>query len=428
MANTQGIHIIGLGVAEQARLSDAAQTVLGDADCIIGSRRQLHTIKDLLSANQQKNCTVILPPLSKLQSLLDSCGGKRVVVLASGDPLYYGIGRWFLRHMNNHTLTFHPAISSIQAACHQLGLSLQDVEVLSLHGRPVEKIRTQLHGNKQLVILTDQNSQPPILAQECMAAGFEQSTVIVCENLGGQQQRVRSFSAVELADNTKILFDPLHITVIGVAGKGGVLPEFPGIADARFATGAEPGKGMISKREARLAILSLLQPTAQDVIWDIGAGCGGVTVELAYWNERLAVYAIEHNKERLQYLAINCRRFGVTHNVNIISGRAPGALADLPAPNKIFIGGSDGQLDNLLARTWRLLPVDGVLVASAVLATSKQQLQQFAENLAHASMESVEIAVTRGECNNDGADKSTMSYHTKLPVTIFRMKKIVAPE
>jgi precorrin-6Y C5,15-methyltransferase (decarboxylating) len=365
----------------------------------------------------------LLPALSALTSLINAYEDKQIVVLASGDPLYYGIGRWLVQNIDNGQLNFYPAVSSIQAACHQLGLSLQDVEVISLHGRPLEKIRTQLHRNKKLVVLTDKYSQPQILAKECIAAGFGQSTLTVCENLGYKEQRIRSFPAATLVKGKDIVFDPLHVTVIEVIGEGGILPEFPGIADTQYLTGEAAGKGMISKREVRLVILSLLQPGTQDVIWDVGAGCGGVTVELAYWNENTTVFAIEHNQERLDYLLANCQRFGVTHNVNIISGRAPEALNSLPLPNKVFIGGSDGELGSLLEKIWQLLPVGGVLVASAVMERTKQQLTQFAKNTTAATVESVEVSIKRGELHADESNKKFLDYHTRLPVEIFKFKK-----
>lgn len=421
------IHIVGLGVAETAVLSVVVQSIINDADIIIGSERQLATITPLPSgrSREQQEKNVVLPALSELRSLLDLHKGKLIVVLASGDPLYYGIGRWFSKHFSPASLRFYPAVSSIQVACHELGLALQDVEVVSLHGRPLEKVRTKLHRNKKLVVLTDKHSQPQILANECLAAGFEQSILTVCENLGYKQQRIRRFLAAELANEDRRLFDPLHVTVIDVLGNGGVLPEFPGIPDAHYLTGEVAGKGMISKREVRLVILSLLQVSKDDIIWDIGAGCGGVSVELAYWNETATVYAIEHHQQRLQYLLQNCRRFGVTHNINIIEGRAPEILKDLTPPNKIFIGGSDGELKALLKRAWDILPVGGVLVASAVIGSTKKMLTQFVETTKNAVVESIEVSIKRGDIKVNDHKKNELVYESRLPVAIFKVVKTV---
>lgn len=415
------IHVIGLGVAEKAQLSDAAQMALTKANIVIGSERQLETVQSFLQQQTEQPKQQILPKLTELKPLIESCVNQHIAVLASGDPLYYGIGRWFKQHFEPSALSFYPAISSIQGACHALGLSLQDVDVISLHGRPVEKIRRSIKANQTLVILTDKNSHPQVLAKECQAAGFEQSTLWVCEHLGYAQENIRQFQVNELLAKRDLVFDPLHVTVIKTGGQGGVLPEFPGIPDAHYSTGAEPGKGMITKREVRLAILSLLQPANDDVIWDIGAGCGGVAVELAYWNERVAVHAIEHNGERLEHLAINRERFGVVNNLHIIEGRAPEVLANLPKANKVFIGGSDGELDTLLREAWQQLPESGLLVASAVMDKTVEQLTQFAQTLASQQVESLEIAVKKGTLV-----ANELQYQPKLPIKLFKFSKIGA--
>ncbi|MCJ8269482.1 MAG: precorrin-6Y C5,15-methyltransferase (decarboxylating) subunit CbiT, partial [Psychrosphaera sp.] len=210
----------------------------------------------------------------------------------------------------------------------------------------------------------------------------------------------------------------LHVTVIQTKGRGGVLPEFPGIEDASFITGSAPGKGMITKREVRLAILSLIQPSNNDVIWDIGAGCGSVAVELAYWRETAQIYAIEHHPARLECLAQNKSRFGVVGNLKVIEGRAPDCLAELPPANKVFIGGSDGEMAQLLAVSWQQLPEGGLLVASCVTENSKMQLIQFADQLATSQVETLQIAVSKGTTL-----AGQLMYKPNLPVTLFKFSK-----
>lgn len=443
---TSTIDVIGLGVADKAQLSNEAQCAIERADVVIGSERQLQVVSELLQPNQ---ASVMLPPLRELKTQLLAYCDKHVVVLASGDPLYYGIGRWLINCFGLGPLTFHPAVSSIQAACHGLGLSLQDVEVLSLHGRPLEKIRTRLKKNHRLVILTDKHSTPVALAHECVQAGFAQSTLWVCERLGYPEQNIRQFTAEQLGfhktsalqieghktsvqktegqkegaqelddKGTTYDFDPLHVTVIETHGAGGVLPEFPGIADHLFVTDKEAGKGMITKREVRLAILSLLQPSNEDVIWDIGAGCGSVAIELSYWAANASVYAIEHHPERLSCLEQNRVRFGVVSNLSVIEGRAPQQLTDLPMANKIFIGGSDGNLAELLTIGWQQLPEGGMLVASAVTENTKYQLHAFAATLAPEQTETLQIAVSKG-----ATLAGQLMYKPNLPVTLFKFIK-----
>ena len=152
---------------------------------------------------------------------------------------------------------------------------------------------------------------------------------------------------------------------------------------------------------------------------------GGVSVELALWQPLADVYAIELHSQRLRYLHQNREKFGVLNNLHIIQGRAPAVLAGLPRPNKVFIGGSDGELTHLLETIWHDLPAGGLLVASGVIDSTKQQLRTFAERLSESthepqshSIESVEIAVKRG-----GIQQQALTYTAKLPVEIFKFSK-----
>ena len=423
-----GIHIIGLGVSERAHLVPHAEIAVGDAEVVIGSERQLETVRRILDIPFNEPEKIALPPLKELAALLDSHAGKRIAILASGDPLYYGIGRWLSQRYDHEQLYFYPGISSIQAACHSIGLSLQDARVVSLHGRPLETVRRHLAQHQYLVILTDKHSTPQALALECQQTGFDESSLWVCEKLGYEDQQVRQFTVNELlddagngtdgTDNTPI-FDPLHITIIQIIGKPSYLPSFPGIADANFITDAEAGKGLITKREVRLSILSLLQPAPKDVAWDIGAGCGGVAVEWALWNPLGQVYAIEHHAARIDCLQQNQRCFGVVDNLNVVAGRAPEVLKGLPPANKIFIGGSDGELPKLLEILWEKLPEDGVIVASAVMESSRTCLIQFADVVqAKGEVETLQVAISRG-----GEIAGQLLYRPALPVTLFKFTK-----
>jgi precorrin-6Y C5,15-methyltransferase (decarboxylating) len=267
------IHVVGLGVTSGMRLSLPAEQALRSAHTVIGSERQLELARDLVSGDSAS--LQVLPKLSELKSLIDDLSGN-IVILASGDPLYYGIGRWLSRQFDASRLRFHPAVSSIQAVCNRLGLALQDCSVISLHGRDLSGLRRVLKQNRTLIVLTDRHSHPRALAQACLDGGFESSLIHVAEDLGSESERYRQFEVAELLRHKDFECSELQVSVIQTRGAGGVLPEFPGIDDHSFATDGGSGQGMFTKREVRLAILSLLQPGNDDVIWDVGAGCGGV--------------------------------------------------------------------------------------------------------------------------------------------------------
>jgi precorrin-6Y C5,15-methyltransferase (decarboxylating) len=419
------IHVIGLGVTEYAELNRSALVALEKSNWVVGSARQLQVIEHLKSESTQ---TKVLPPLCELSAWLAGINASESVsILASGDPLFYGIGRWFSKNYSAEKLNFYPAVSSIQVACHTLGLSLQDVEVLSLHGRPVAQIRKTLKPAQILVVLSDKNSAPQILAQECLKAGFERSIITVCENLGYPEQKVSRLEVSRLSESA-LIFEPLHLSVIDVKGKGLVLPSFPGIPNESFITDVakqndtEKASAMLTKREVRLAILSLIQANNADVIWDIGAGCGSVAVELAYWNKQVQVHAVEHHNARLACLEANCDRFGVVSQLHIIAGKAPEKLSGLPDPTKVFIGGSGGALPEILALVWQKLPIGGLLVASAVTEATKQYLFQFMnerESAQDVELETLQISVSKG-----GKLAGQLLYRPSLPVTLFKFMKL----
>lgn len=427
------IHVIGLGAAEQAVLTANAMQALDRSQVIIGSRRQLDTVSIYLGSDSEFSAQpqlIELPKLSELKELLTELSNQQVSILASGDPLYFGIGRWLSKQNEISEpsifpeLYFYPGVSSIQAACHKLGLSLQDCDAISLHGRPVETLRSLIRHNQTLVILTDKHSQPKRLAQECFDMGYHAARITVCEDLGYEKEQVRSFSIEALLTDSSAIsnltFSDLQVTVIET-GISQVMPQFPGFNDELFITGKAAGKGLITKREVRLAVLSLLQPSRGDVAWDVGAGCGGIAVEWAYWNKAGQVHAIEHNDQRFDCLQQNTQRFGVVDNLIAIQGRAPAVLDSLPQANKVFIGGSDGEMSELLAFCWMQLPINGVLVVSAIMENTKQQLLTFRDELlmvGSATIETSQIAISRGE-----ELAGQLIYRPNLAVTLFRFQK-----
>ncbi|MCL6420618.1 precorrin-6y C5,15-methyltransferase (decarboxylating) subunit CbiE [Aestuariirhabdus haliotis] len=389
--------VIGIGAEASTQMTPEAEHALHNAELVIGSQRHLDSAGPL-SPNTQ---TLHYPsPLSELHNVLDQHKQQSVVLLASGDPLLFGIGGFLSRILNSRQLRFIPALSSIQLAFARLGISWQTASVVSLHGRPLQRLRSALANRRTLALLTDHQSQPQDIARELHAANLRQSTLWVCEALGSEQERVRQFSIPELLDkNLNTSFHPLHVTLVKTLGMGNVQPEFPGIDDRQFATGEAPGQGMISKREVRLSALSLLQPCAQDIGWDVGAGCGALAVEWARWNPLGQVYAIEKHPIRAEFIEQNRDQFGVDANLRVVQGPAPNALHSLPNPDAVFIGGSDGQLDHLLHYCWQQLQPGGRLVASAVTEQSRATLLAFSTTDAMNGIDChwTQIQVSRGD-------------------------------
>ncbi|MFT5930690.1 MAG: precorrin-6Y C5,15-methyltransferase (decarboxylating) [Oceanospirillaceae bacterium] len=404
------ITVIGLGICQPPLLNTEALEALRTCDCVMGSPRQLESVAHTLASPGPDNLNQRRLSLPKLKQIVDDIKDfDHVAILASGDPLLFGIGKYLHSQFGDQSsaqtntpegnqVTCISGVSSLQGACELTGLSLQDAQLVSLHGRPLSNLNRYLQPNRNLLILTDQNSHPQAIAQALVAANLGQSTLHICERLGYEDQNLQQFTATQLATSTT-RFAELHVTVVYTQGSGNVMPNFPGIPDTHFVTDGESGKGLLTKREVRLNILSLLQPAPQEITWDIGAGCGGVTIELALWNPLGQVYGIEHHHQRIACLKANIEAFGVSTNLHIVRGKAPACLTDLPDPDKVFIGGSGGGLSAILQLAWQRLKPGGRLVASAVTEPSKATLREFTHhvNISQPGMPAdyLQVAVSR---------------------------------
>lgn len=393
----QGPPLSVIGVAPgYGSFSPNALQALAEADVIIGAERQFSVLSHpdagaVSFLNPELQRLHYPSPFSSLWDTLLSHQCRRIVLLASGDPLLFGLGGFLRQRLTPEHLRFYPAISSIQMAFAKVGLAWQEADLISLHGRPLLSLRARLRRNGLYAFLTDSRSHPAAIATELVNAGFAESDLWVCEELGNEAEQIRHFSATTLACYSQP-FSPLNVVIARTSGKGGVLPEFPGISDDMFSTdGDQPGRGLLTKREVRLTALSLLQPFAGQVGWDIGAGCGGVAVEWARWEHQSEIHALEFHPERLRHLNINRERFGVVMNLHIHEGRAPAALEILPAPDTVFVGGGGAELPLILNACWARLSPGGTLVATAVTEDARVALHLFAGNDA----EWIELSVAR---------------------------------
>jgi len=367
------ISVISLGCGRLSALSELARQSIHKAEVIWGSEQHLKEIKDIPTEAR----TYLFPsPFSQLRDSLLQEHSHRIAVLASGDALFYGVGSWLSRLVDNQNLLFFPNISSIQSCFHHIGIPWQNVIVLSLHGRPLFTLHRYLENNKFLAVFTDQQSTPPVIATTLLEKGFRESKFWVCEAMGSERQKVEQYEVSSLAESHDS-FHPLNICVIELKGYNRSFASFPGIPDDCFSTGSEPGYGMISKKEVRLTILSLMQPCVGEVAWDIGAGCGSVSIEWARWNAEGKIYAVENNQLRMEHLIANNENFGTILNLTPIEGTAPYCCQQLPDPDSVFIGGSGGNLESLLNYVWDRLTAGGKLIASAVTDKSESILRKF---------------------------------------------------
>ncbi|WP_246665344.1 precorrin-6y C5,15-methyltransferase (decarboxylating) subunit CbiE [Rhizobium tropici] len=346
--------LIGIGEDGPAGIGDEAKRLIAEAPVVFGGARHIELMRPIITGETQ----TWLSPFEKSVEALLARRGEPTVVLASGDPFFYGVGATLSRRIAASEMTVIPAPSSFSLAASRLGWPLQDTTVLSLHGRPIDLIRPHLHPGRKILALTSDGKGPAELAALLQSSGFGQSHVTVLEALGGPDEKISRQSA---ADFSLSGINDLNLCGIEVKADVGarILSLSAGLADEFF-----EHDGQITKREMRAITLSALAPRHGELLWDIGAGSGSIGIEWMLADPSLRAIAIEASVERAARIRRNATNFGVPSLI-IVEGEAPNALAGLPAPDAIFIGGggSDaGVLDAAIGQ----LKSSGRLVANAV--------------------------------------------------------------
>ncbi|MEA5418348.1 precorrin-6y C5,15-methyltransferase (decarboxylating) subunit CbiE [Spirulina sp. CCNP1310] len=349
-----------MGLTGWHSLTAPQRLALEQATLLVGSRRQLASFTHLPAEHL---------PLTTFTETLRIAearwrGGDRLAVLASGDPLCFGIGRLLLAQFPAESLVFHPHVSALQLAFNRLKLPWQDAVLTSVHGRDLEELSQHLRqGAEKIAILTDGVHNPGAIAALYQSLDLPSRYQIwVCENLGGPDERVW-----RLPLDAQGPFAPLNVVVMVRQTEAEPLPPLPllGISDRHFLTWPDR-PGLMTKREVRIAILGELALMPGQVVWDIGAGTGSVAVEVARLCPDSQVFAIEKTAMGIHLIGQNAQRFGVT--VAAIAGTAPTALTELPDPDRIFIGGGGQDLATILSHSHsRLKPGGRIVIALATL-------------------------------------------------------------
>jgi precorrin-6Y C5,15-methyltransferase (decarboxylating) len=352
--------VIGIGPEGPAGLSPVAQEHIRRAGVLAGGKRHLDLFPDWPGHR-----VVIDADLDGLVAGLrrwKEC--EKTVVLASGDPLFYGIGRRLLEAFPREELEFFPHLSSVQLAFARIKETWQDACVVSLHGRPLASLLSALRrGESKIALLTDAGSHPAAIARFAEEHASGDFDFFVCENLGASDERVTRWTAAELAGQT---FSPLNVVVLLRRQSTAPRASLPLLGIPESSLQHRPGpRGMITRREVRLMALAYLELHAGETLWDVGAGSGSVAIEAARLSPQLQVVAVERDADGCRMLRENVRALGI-ENVRIVEGEAPQALAGLPAPNAVFIGGSGGKLADLLAAVVERLTPGGRIVLSCI--------------------------------------------------------------
>ncbi|MDF0552433.1 precorrin-6y C5,15-methyltransferase (decarboxylating) subunit CbiE [Kamptonema sp. UHCC 0994] len=379
------VHIVGIGLDGAAGLSKSVQQIVEKATLLVGSDRHLgyfskHRAERLVLGD-------LTGAIKEIRRRLATSFPGAIVVLVSGDPLFYGWGRLLVAELPPEQLIFHPHLSSVQLAFNRLKLPWQDAHFINAHRRSFEELTAKLQqGVDKIAVLTDENYSPGAIANLIKALDLPSRYQFwLCENLGAPDERVREWSLDALQGET---FAPLNLVVLLRESRAatepldlGSLPML-GIPDGNFLSFSDR-PGLMTQREVRVLILGELSLQPGQAIWDVGAGTGAVSIEIARLFPDSQVYAIEKMEEGTSLIEKNCRRFQV-QNVISIHGNAPEILHRLRPPNRIFVGGSGGEITKILGVcALRMLPGGVIVLAissvedlAAVLSWKEERMRR----------------------------------------------------
>lgn len=373
----RAVTLIGVGDDGCGSLTSRAIEAVASAEWLVGGERHLAFFPQFRGERIVLGGSRGAGPKLGLSAVLDRVAAiaaeSNVAILASGDPLFFGVGAKVIERLGAEHVEVLPQPSSVQWAFARAGLRWDDAAFLSLHGRPREGFLTRLRGLAKVAVLTDAENSPPRLAAHLLAHGETGWRAWVCENLCGPGERVRAFSIVELAVEPDV--GPLNVLLLLRDAPGWAPPPaIPFHLEEAFAR-RMPKKGLITKREIRLLSLAALHIRRSAVVWDVGAGSGSVAIEAALLAPEGRVFAIEVDPEGVEICRENVRAHRVD-NVTVVAGRAPEALAALPDPDAVFIGGSKGSMEEIIDVALARLSPGGRLVANAVTLENAAEAYQ----------------------------------------------------
>lgn len=352
--NPPWLSILGIGEDGVEGLSPRAARLIADAGLVIGGARHLALCATLIRGE----ATTWPTPIADAMPMLLARRPAPVAVLASGDPFCFGVGSLLAAHVPAAEFICLPAPSAFSLACARLGWTLQDASVISFCGRPLAALAPLLQPGARVLALSADAATPAQVAALVSARGFGSSRITVLEALGGRRQRVRTATAADFAMTG---INPLNLLAIEVAAAADakVIPLAAGLDDGCF-----DHDGQMTKSHVRAMTLAALAPRRGELLWDIGSGSGAVAIEWLLRHPANRAVGIERHPGRAARAARNAEALGVP-SLRLVLGAAPAALADLPPPDAVFIGGGATQ-EGVIDAAWQALPPGGRLVINAV--------------------------------------------------------------
>ena len=373
------LHIVGIGEDGLDGLTPATRAVVEAADVIVGGDRH-HGLSGQVGAER-----LAWPsPFDAMIKTIEGLKGRRVVVLVTGDPLWFSVGARIGRVIDPSEIVYHPQLSAFQLASARMGWSLADVETLTVHGRPVEQMIAFIQPDARLLILTTGAETPAQIASFLTERGFGGSKMSVLAAMGGADEQ-RFDGIAESWSHEVPAFNTLAVDCVA-APDAALLPRVPGLADVLFQS-----DGTMTKQEVRAATLAKLMPMRGALLWDIGCGSGSVAIEWMRAARYARAIGIEPRDDRRAMAGANALALG-TPKLELVAGTAPDALGELAAPDAIFIGG--GLSRETFEAAWAALRPLGRLVTNAVTLESEAEIMRLSEQFGG---ELVRLSVQRAE-------------------------------
>jgi precorrin-6Y C5,15-methyltransferase (decarboxylating) len=397
------IVVVGIGADGWEGLAPTSRAEVERAEVLMGSGRQLDLVPRSVTAERVPWPS---PMTEALPGLLETYVDRAVVVLASGDPMLSGIGTTLTRLLGADRVRVLPAPSSVSLACARLGWAVEDTQVVSLVGRPIELLHPHVQPGRRLLVLGSDGDTPAQVSALLSARGYGQSLITVLGGLGGPDEEVRTGTAATWSQPAPALV----VTAVECRAERGTmpLPTTPGLPD-----GAYESDGQLTKSEVRAITLSRLAAVPGQLLWDIGAGSGSIGIEWMRAHPTCRAVAVEASAERAERIVRNASRLGVPY-LRVVHGHAPDVLPRLPQPDAVFIGGGV-TTPLLLDACWDVLPVGGRLVVNAVTVESEAVLGSWHSRVGG---ELVRVSVQRAEPIG-----GFTGWKPALPVTIWSVTR-----
>ncbi|MFI6599656.1 precorrin-6y C5,15-methyltransferase (decarboxylating) subunit CbiE [Nonomuraea sp. NPDC050536] len=400
------ITVVGIGADGWDGLPEASRQALRTAEVVMGASRQL----DLLPAEAYAPSERVVwpsPLLPELPGLLERYAGRATCVLASGDPMFYGIGATLVRLLGAERVRVLPHVSSLSLACARLGWPVEQVDVVSLVGRPLSALNAAVLPGRRLVVLGAGLDAPARVAGLLAERGYGPSVMTVLGDLGSATESALRGTAGEWSGPAP---SALHVIAVECAAAPDTRPRarVPGLPDDAF-----EHDGQLTKREVRAVSLSRLAPLPGELLWDVGAGAGSIAIEWMRSHPACAAVAVESHTDRAAAIRRNADTLGVP-GLRVVEGRAPIALDGLPTPDAVFVGGGL-TADGLLERCWSALRPGGRLVANAVTLESEALITSWYGRLGG---DLVRVAVQRASPVG-----SFTAWRPAMPVTVWTLTK-----